>query len=757
MIIEQSDTIIIQAVELSKTGQVEKAITILKQVIERAPKNMGAREHLGDIYYEQEDYKQARRQYRYIYDRRRHEVDVALKLSEVYLCLPSKLRQAYNVLRRTTQHNQGHLEAWQRYANFCRILIREEDDDVTAMYEHIEGLSRGNVEQEIKVVNDYLFTKQYERALAGCQRIIALAPQDSRAYHLLYAVHLEMEAYEAAGKALEKVFSLTEATTQLYHDQAILAIKQGDLPAACAALQQAVQQTDEPQYKATLLRQLATLQLQQEAYGDALQSIQAALRLEPEDVPTLYNLVVVHQQMTDYAQALSVLETQIGPLVGQDDHQHRHLQGVLYLLDKKSSEALSIFSQLLQKDKHQADYHYGVALAYHQMKQNTQAKKAVTKALRNQRRHAGALALYNELHQKQKSDSDDSEPTLYFDPLDLATFFSHMGLTSAIDKLTSYIQHRYWKLRDSRGVKPEVSHRSIVLILLVMGIKDWNFNQLFHKLQSQEKGAELRRLLLLPDEATALACYTTYKRRLNSLGIYPLKFLMRSLVRTAISEGFVDISHILLDTSLIAACTDSARFFPDSPTGFSEPDAAWSYPKPWTGRVFGFKLSLASAKDGEPLDASLSAANPNDITLGKQAVRRLGRLLAPLDVQVEFVLADAGYCSDPLRNLVSETLGALPLFHFNRRRGATKKTSFTYLDDPEEWLKSKRNLRSRIERSFAQLKRHFGLNNLHIRSLTLVSQYILSRCLAYIACVIVAHRVGRPDLKASPKRLLWSY
>ena len=47
--------------------------------------------------------------------------------------------------------------------------------------------------------------------------------------------------------------------------------------------------------------------------------------------------------------------------------------------------------------------------------------------------------------------------------------------------------------------------------------------------------------------------------------------------------------------------------------------------------------------------------------------------------------------------------------------------------------------------------------NLCIRGLTQVAQYVLSRCLAYLACVIVAHKVGRPDLKASPRRLLYSY
>ncbi len=118
---------------------------------------------------------------------------------------------------------------------------------------------------------------------------------------------------------------------------------------------------------------------------------------------------------------------------------------------------------------------------------------------------------------------------------------------------------------------------------------------------------------------------------------------------------------------------------------------------------------------------------------------------------MEFVLGDAGYCSNPLRDLVGE------VFHFNPRNGAKRRKEYTYLDDPDEEVEAKRKLRALIERSFAQLKQHFGLKNLRVRGLTQVAQYLLSRCTAYIARVVFAHRVGRPDLKASLSRFLWSY
>jgi len=743
------------AVILYQDGQIEKIITTLRRQIKRNPKDMTTRERLGDIYYAQEEYKEARRQYRYIFEHCRHAVDAALKLVQVYLCLPNRLNQAYNVLHRTAKYNQEHLEAWLRYANFCRVLIRddEEEDD---LYAHIESISDGDLEKELTCAADHLFTDQLERAQEACARALALEGDDSRVYHLLYEIFLAKDLFGLADAALQRVFTLKGPSVQLYHDQAMLEIKAGYPETAISALVQAVDCTDNPKEHLILWRRVALLQMQTEAYADALVSLNAALSLEPRDVSTLYSLVIAHQHMTDCQAALRVLRVQLLPVLGPDDQEARHLQGTLHLLDKEPEIALTIFERLVKDNGRNADYHYGTALAHHQLGHDRKAKQSVAKALRRNRRHAAARDLYDQLHAKQTRPDEEKKTHPFFDPLDLEDFLDVLNMGQSVNKLARYLERRYWKDRDSRGHKPKVSHRTIVMMLLVMGIKDWNLNQLHSKLRSRKHGGTLRRLMDLPADPEDVPVYTTFSRRINGLGVYPLKFLMRTLVRKAASQGYIDVSNVMLDTSLIAAYSDLVRFFPDSLTGFSEEEGGWSYPKKWTGRVFGFKLSLASAKDGEPIDADVATANLSDTTLAKQTIHRLGRLFAPMDIRVEFVLGDAGYCSNSLRDLVGDVLNAIPLFHFNPRNGATRQKKYVYLDDPDEWLEAKRNLRAMIERSFAQLKQHFGLKNLRIRGLTQVAQYLVSRCMAYIACVIVAHRVGRPDLKASPSRLLWS-
>ena len=109
-------------------GENQKAIELLEKTIQEQPKNMAARELLGDIYFACELYNLARRQYRYIFNHRRHAVELALKLAQVYMCIPKTLIQAYKVLQRTILYNPDHLTALLRFANFCRVLIRQGQD-----------------------------------------------------------------------------------------------------------------------------------------------------------------------------------------------------------------------------------------------------------------------------------------------------------------------------------------------------------------------------------------------------------------------------------------------------------------------------------------------------------------------------------------------------------------------------------------------------------------------------------------------------
>jgi hypothetical protein len=424
---------------------------------------------------------------------------------------------------------------------------------------------------------------------------------------------------------------------------------------------------------------------------------------------------------------------------------------------------LELFRGLLQADEAAFEPRYHLALAYKQANKYAQAQQEVNRLLRHQPNHAGGLALHAELSQRKKQKARHrrqarqanrpATPPPPLEPLKIPAFLKALNIEAEVKKVATYLEHRYWKERDRRGVNPDISFRTIVLLQVVQGIKDWKLAKLYRKLQEEEE-EELRLLLGFEADLNQLPTYRALAKRIKQMAIFPLKYLSRKLSRRAVQRGYVQLDEVLLDTSLIAASCDLFRVDPTSRTGYTEAEATWSYPK-YGRRVFGFKLALVTNGQGDILDVAVSPANVDDITLGKQAVQRLAHTLAGLTIR--YLLADSGYCSKSLRELVLEKLGAMPLIGFNPRRGALKDERFTYLNDDQQWLIRKREIRQTIERTFAYLKQHYGLKNLSVRGLVAVSRYLISRCLGAIALSLVAHQLGRPDLKTKPSELLYSY
>ena len=92
-------------------------------------------------------------------------------------------------------------------------------------------------------------------------------------------------------------------------------LKAGDELAALTVLEQARNCSDQERESIPLLRQMATLQMKQEAYLKAIESLEQLLVLDEQDLAALYSLVIAHQQLTDYQAALGVLESQLLPLI----------------------------------------------------------------------------------------------------------------------------------------------------------------------------------------------------------------------------------------------------------------------------------------------------------------------------------------------------------------------------------------------------------------------------------------------------------
>jgi hypothetical protein len=67
-----------------------------------------------------------------------------------------------------------------------------------------------------------------------------------------------------------------------------------------------------------------------------------------------------------------------------------------------------------------------------------------------------------------------------------------------------------------------------------------------------------------------------YSRRLRELGLLPYFLIFIALVAALLKLGLIQGWDLIIDSSLLAAWYHH------------DPDAAWSWPSPWRGRVFGY-------------------------------------------------------------------------------------------------------------------------------------------------------------------------
>lgn len=754
-------------------GELTKAATLLESTLKAAPNSFTSDEKseiwelLGDIYVEQGTLTNAGKYYRRYLRWMREPTgrrEVVRKLVEVYW-QQNKFRQVVNLLepqcRDDAQDWQARLQLQAIYAAWPG---RKEDADDIA--EELARLAGDSTRRWLELGAHYLYQRDYVRAEEAAYRVLGLDWANVHACCLLEESAFAQERYTQAAEWCRRAIDLERNEVRHYQQLAVIYLRLEQLEAAQEVLLQGVQRAlgiGEVMAAADLLRQRASLFLQQQAWDSARTTLCLALGLVPDHLPALETLLGLYQATEAWAGAIQIVTDHllVHPLV-ESSYIH-DLLGILYLQVEQPERALELFRGLVQSDEKALEPRYHLAMAYKQAKKYRLAQQEVNKVLRRQPRHAGAKELHAWLTDRKKRRAqkrrqerkEQGQQALAkpFAPLKVPAFLKALDIEAQVSKVAAYLRRRYWQQRDARGKDQQISYRTLLLVVVVQGIKDWKLSHLYRKLKEQEE-QELRLALGFEAEVDKLPTYQAIAKRIRQMGVYPIKFLSRKLSRRSVERGYVKLDEVVLDTSLIAASCDLFHFVPNSRSGYTEPDATWSYPK-YGRRIFGFKLSLVTNGQGDILDVAVSPANVDDISLGKQAVRRLSQTLAGLTIR--YLLADSGYCSKSLRELVIEKLGAMPLISFNPRNNAQKDESFTYLDDQQDWLARKRALRQAVERTFAYLKQHYGLKNLHIRGIAAVSRYLLSRCLGAIAISLVAHQLGRPDLKARPSEVLYSY
>lgn len=250
-------------------------------------------------------------------------------------------------------------------------------------------------------------------------------------------------------------------------------------------------------------------------------------------------------------------------------------------------------------------------------------------------------------------------------------------------------------------------------------------------------GEVAKRLKLYPQ--LAIACgYQVGKtiskshlsRRLRRLGPLPFFLYFVYLVCQLIQAGVIVAKDLIIDsTTVLAWCHNDA-------------EAGWSYAK-----KFGYKVHTIICRCSMlPLWFFVSSANRYDSPYARPLLQKVVYLYK---VAVEVVRADSAYwCYDFLGFIIF--LGARVAVDYNVRR---KNRSIVQRDWLNWWIK-RMGKRSTIERFFGIAKRWFGLNDFHGKGLESFLIHTLLTYCSMLSVALVAVKIGRPDLRLSPKQLL---
>lgn len=283
-----------------------------------------------------------------------------------------------------------------------------------------------------------------------------------------------------------------------------------------------------------------------------------------------------------------------------------------------------------------------------------------------------------------------------------------------------------------RGPKQTYRASSIIVMALVHVAWQFSYEQIVDYFRARPEAAAAAGF----DPGRVISVGQYWERR-RALGVLPFWFFFIAMVWQLVRLGVIHGTDLILD-----ATTQHSWFHAD-------PDAGWSFPKPWKGSVWGYKVHTVLCRWSQlPVMFLVSPANRQECLY---AIPLLLLTVACFGFTVTVVRADAGYFSTRLLAFICVTLQASAMIDYNvRRRGKHFLATLFFL---KQWRFHQRP-RATIERHFAWAKRYFGLEAARWRGLVAAYQYTALVYTVMLGVALAAHRYQRPDLAGSRTRVL---
>jgi hypothetical protein len=180
-----------------------------------------------------------------------------------------------------------------------------------------------------------------------------------------------------------------------------------------------------------------------------------------------------------------------------------------------------------------------------------------------------------------------------------------------------------------------------------------------------------------------------------------------------------------------------------------DPDASWSFPKPWKGPVWGYKVHTLLCRWAElPVMFLVTPANCHD---SPPAIPLLSLAVAFFSFPIAIVRADAAYFSYTLLSYIHATLHAGFVIDYNLRKRGKKAIATPFFI--RQW-RFHMKFRTVIERHFAWAKRYFGLETARWKGLVAAYQHTSLVYSVMLGVALTAHRFQRPELAGSRMKVL---
>jgi hypothetical protein len=301
-------------------------------------------------------------------------------------------------------------------------------------------------------------------------------------------------------------------------------------------------------------------------------------------------------------------------------------------------------------------------------------------------------------------------------------------------------QFQFWALPRPSGPGAPQTYRdeSVLLTSLVAAAWRLSFERITEWLKRYHTLAEVLEYdQFAPSGQRRTISLAQYSRRLRNLGLLPYFLIFVALVIVLLRMGLIKGWDLIIDSSLLAAWYHQ------------DPDATWSWPTPWKGSVFGYKVHTILCRWSYlPIFFVVTPANCSD---GPLAIPIFTAVVLLYHLRILVVRADAAYFNYPFLAFVRNVLHASVNVDYNlRRKGKRFLADLFFI---RQW-RDLMNPRANIERHFAWMKRYFGLKYFRVQGYLAVTQFVFRVYIAALAVAFIAMRHQRPDLATSRLKVL---